>query len=428
MPHIEIDDLPLAPPALLLMLQQFAPGLDWHEVRKRIRACLRDMKEQSLAFESQSMARAEPPSPLRFEVHPHGALDLLSEHGCTDLNCRIAAAERLARSLGLIADRVWLTDHLSTEVMTLGRATNESLDRLMHHAIALAPLLPLIKAGVVRFRSPWIATCSSCSAEFDLQVEAATEVVLRSFARQIKVERKDSGGYFIRTGDFFEPPVMLHSLSNSGRPPSSRQYGEYLVAREVRQILWTAREATFTHGAVFSNSRPALAGMLQCDGRLPRNRSELRAFEDSRALDMPWVSELNPTQVVQLREEASHAIPLLREMLARAVTYNGGQSATGNASELIASLRAQAAEVKADLSAKQSKSARYWKVTYGVLGLGISAYGVATDQVLPGMGGLLPILQLLIGHKTGHESEVAKLKTRPGYVLVKAQDILAHAH
>lgn len=430
MAHLEIDDLPSVPPALLLMLQEFSPGRDWHDVRKRIRASLRDMKDQSLAFESQNVARTEPASPLRFEVHPHGALDLLSGSGCVDLSCRIVAAERLARSLGLIADRVWLTDHLSTEVMTLGRATNESLDRLMHHAMALAPLLPLMKAGIIRFRSPWIATCAACSEEFDFQVEAATQAVLRSFARQVKVERKDSGGYFVRTGDFFEPPVMLHSLANNtaSTPPSSRQYGEYLVAREVRQILWAAREATFTNGAVFSNSRAALAGMLQCDGRLPRNRGELRAFEDSRAFDMPWVSELNPTQVLQLREEASDAIPLLREMLGRAVTYNEGQAADGTAAELIATLREQAAEVKAELSVKQSKSARYWKVAYGVLGLGISAYGVATDQVLPGVGGLLPILQLLIGHKTGHESDVAKLKTRPGYVLVRAQDILAHAH
>lgn len=386
------------------------------------------MKEQSLAFESQNVARTEPRSPLRFEVHPHGALDLLSGNGCIDLNCRIAAAERLARSLGLIADRVWLTDHLSTEVITLGRATNDSLDRLMHHAVALAPLLPLMKAGIVRFRSPWMSTCTTCADEFDFQVEAATQAVLRSFARQVKIERKDSGGYFVRTGDLFDPPVILHSLASADEPPTSRNYGEYLVAREVRQILWSAREAIFTNGVVVSNSRAALAGMLHCDGRLPCNRRELRAFEDSRAFDLPWVSELNPTQILQLREEASGAIPLLREMLGRVVTYNEGHSATGNASELIADLRAQAAEVRADLFAKQSKSARYWKVAYGVLGFGISAYGVATDQAMPAVGGLLPILQLLIGHKTDHESEVEKLKTRPGYVLVKARDILAHAH
>jgi len=46
---------------------------------------------------------------------------------------------------------------------------------------------------------------------------------------------------------------------------------------------------------------------------------------------------------------------------------------------------------------------------------------------MPGVGGLLPILQLLINHKTGHESEVSEISRRPGFVLVKAQDILAHS-
>jgi hypothetical protein len=86
MSHIEIDDIPAAPPALLLMLQEFACGRDWSEIRKRIRAALRDMREQSLAFEMQNVSRAEPSSALRFEIHPHGALDLLSGHGSSQWN------------------------------------------------------------------------------------------------------------------------------------------------------------------------------------------------------------------------------------------------------------------------------------------------------------------------------------------------------
>jgi hypothetical protein len=299
----------------------------------------------------------------------------------------------------------------------------------MHHAVVLAPLLPLIKAGIVRFRSPWIATCSSCSAEFETQVDRTVQAVLRSFVRQIKVERKHSGGFFIRTGNFFSPPMMMHSgKKDDSTLPSNRDCAEYLITREVRQILWAAREATFTKGAIFSNSRVALAGLLQCEGRLPRSRGELRLFEDSRALDVPWVSELNPSQVLELREEASDAMPLFRELLARATAWSDDHPSDRAAFDLITDLRQQAAEVRAELSSKQSRSARYWKVTYGVLGLGLSAYGVATDQVLAGVGGLLPIIQLLIAHKTGHESDVAKLKGRPGYVLVRAQDILAHSH
>jgi len=93
----------------------------------------------------------------------------------------------------------------------------------------------------------------------------------------------------------------------------------------------------------------------------------------------------------------------------------------------MADLREQAVQVRSELEAKRKSASRFWKGTYGILGLGLSAYGVAADQMLPAVGGLLPVIQLLIGHKAGHESEVAKLSSLPGYVLVKAQDILAHA-
>ncbi len=96
--------------------------------------------------------------------------------------------------------------------------------------------------------------------------------------------------------------------------------------------------------------------------------------------------------------------------------------------ELIFELREQAEDVRAELKSTQKNSAKYWKATYGVLGLGLSAYGVATDQVIAGVGGLLPMLNLLIEHKTGHESNRDSVISKPGFVLLKAEDILSHAH
>jgi hypothetical protein len=323
MAHLDPDELATVPPALLLIWADFAAGYEWREIRKRIRTGLRDFKDQSLAFESRSISREEPADVRRFEVHPHGALNLMSGDGCVALDCRIAAAERLARSLGLFADRIWITDHVSTEVMGIGRATNDSLDRLIHHAVGLAPLLPLMKAGIVRFRSPWLPTCASCSEEFESEVERTTQAVLRTFTRQVRVEKKPSRGFFATTGNFFVPPVVHHSYTTDlDSAPTSRAFAESLIAREVRRILWAAREAAFTRGTVFSNSRVALAGMLHCDGRLPASARELRVLEDSRAFDLPWVSELTPEQVLQLREEASQAVPVLRELLARVAACN----------------------------------------------------------------------------------------------------------
>jgi hypothetical protein len=102
-------------------------------------------------------------------------------------------------------------------------------------------------------------------------------------------------------------------------------------------------------------------------------------------------------------------------------------STATNGPTVIAELREQAAEVRSELDAKRKSAGRFWKTTYGILGLGLSAYGVATDQVVAQISGLLNLIGLQMTHKAGHESEVATLKRRPGYVLVKAQEILAHA-
>jgi hypothetical protein len=424
----DIDEIPSAPPALLLMLREFASGAKWEDVRKRIKAIVPDLKEQSFGFESQNVSRSEPPRPTSFDVHLHGALDLLSGNGCVAPECRVAAAERLARSIGLIADQVWLTDHLSTEVMGMGRPTNDAIERLMQQAIVLAPLLPLIEARIVRFRSPWIATCADCDQEFEHEVEARSQEVFKIFRRDFKVKPSKAGGFFVSTGKAFEPTLFLHSVNTSPkRMPSNREYALHAVADQMRQVLWAAREASMTGGSIFTNSRVGLAGLLQEEGRLP-DRKSLLLFDSDRAFEVPWVSQLNAAQILQLREEASLALPAFRELLARALVQTGPEVSIASSRELISELRAQAAEVRAELSVKRKKSALYWKTTYGVLGLALSAYGVAKDQVVPGIAGLLPILQLLISHKTGHEADIAKLTTRPGYVLVKAQDLLEHAH
>ena len=56
MSRLEPDELPAVPPALLLIWQDFAAGHEWHQIRMRMRVGLKDLKDQSLAFESQNVA------------------------------------------------------------------------------------------------------------------------------------------------------------------------------------------------------------------------------------------------------------------------------------------------------------------------------------------------------------------------------------
>jgi hypothetical protein len=322
------------------------------------------------------------------------------------------------------ADRVWLTDHLSGRFIHFGRVTNKKVDEVIVDTMVLGRLLPLILAGIVKFRSPWVATCANCSREFERQVEASAAALTKTFRRDFRIERRADGGFVARTGQCVSPPLVLSSYaSNLERIPNATDFAIRWVAEQLRSTLWVAREASMSDGSIFSNSRIGLAGLARQEGRLSDRRS-LLLMDGERNIDVPWVTELDAVQIVQLRQEATKALPAFRERMAKALSDRNDSSSTS----LIPELREQAAEVRSELLAKSSNSARYWKTAYGILGLGLSAYGVATDQVLPGVAGLLPVIQLLIGHKTGHETNIAKIESRPGYVLVKAQEILAHAH
>ena len=217
----------------------------------------------------------------------------------------------------------------------MGRPTNAAIERLMQHAVALAPLLPLIEARIIRFRSPWIAACEGCNQEFERQVEATSQEVLTVFRRDFKVKPSKAGGFFVSTGKAFEPTLFLHSVSTfPKRMPSNREYAVQAVAGQVRQVLWAAREASMTGGSIFTNSRVGLAGLLQGEGRLP-DRETLLLFDGDRAFEVPWVSQLNAEQILQLREEASLALPAFRERLARTLVQTGPEVSIQSSRELI---------------------------------------------------------------------------------------------
>lgn len=423
-----LDDLPDVPPALVLLFQELAVSKSFEQMRRRVKDMLPDLRTQSEVFLNDHITR-ETDSEKRvtgFEVHLDGAMDLLSDVGCQDFNCREAAAKRIARSFGLIADRVWLTDLLSEKFINFGRPTNTKLDEVIKDVLVLSNLLPLISAGIVRFRSPLISSCSDCLGYFEDRIQESVEKLLDIFLSEFQLEQDPNGDYYLKTGKCLEPSGGI-SIRRSKLIPQVEELAKKIIHRDVESALWKAREATWTGGAVISNSRIGMAGLLQQEGRLV-DINTLLLLDDQRSFSVPWVSELDASQILQLRQEASDALPLFREMMYRAMIANDCETMSARKpSNLIADLREQAAEVRGELEAKRKYSASYWKTTYGILGLGLSAYGVATDQVMPGVAGLLPILQLLINHKTGHESEVSKLARRPGFVLVKAQDILAHS-
>lgn len=418
-----IECLPDVPPALLMLVSELAKSSSDVDARKRVRGMLYELREQSEVFIEESLEReGYVRDPLSFDVHLHGALDLLSAGGCEEMSCRIKAADQVARSVGLFADRVWITDHLSYQFLDFGRATNSKIEMILDDVAVLSRLLPLIFAGVVKFRSPWISTCSDCMGEFESRVMEAAKDLAKEFEDDFEIEHTEGDEYIIDTGDCFDPKLIYRAQFSAA--PTAKEFAREAIYNELRSAFFVAREASFCGGSVFSNSRIGMAGLVRSEGRV-LDRNALLKMDKQREFNIPWVSNLDSSQIVQLRQEASSALPAFREKMARMLSSRDVTG--GDKYDLMDELREQAIEVRNELRINQSKSARYWKTAYGVLGLAVSAYGAASGDVAAGVGGLLPIIQLLLDHKSGHGADVSRQMYRPGYVLVKAQDILSHA-
>lgn len=424
-----IEDLPDVPPALMLILRELASQDSLVKMRRRVKEMLPDLRDQSEAYQIHTIEKSRDEKHNHFDIHLHGALNILSGQGCSELPCRVDAADRIARSVGLLADRVWLTDLFTEKFIDFGRPTNAKLNLIVEEVIVLSRLLPLIAAGIVKFRSPWVATCSSCKEYFDLEVAKASRKLANTFSSEFKIKKGPDGEYTADTGECMVPSLVYRGQRPKGvKPPTKKQFASEWIEEQLHSIFWVSREAAITGGAIFSNSRLGLAGLLQQEGRL-HDASTLHLLDNEREIIIPWVSKLDAQQILELRQEASLALPKFREKMFQVMSAHEKNARTEKSSQdLIFELREQAEDVRAELKSTQKNSAKYWKATYGVLGLGLSAYGVVTDQVIAGVGGLLPVLQLLIQHKTGHESKREAEISKPGYVLLKAQDILSHAH
>jgi hypothetical protein len=424
-----LHDVPGLPPAIPLLVEEVASSETWHDARKVIKGLLGELRKQSEVYLStRSRPTHREKKDDKFRVSLHGALDLFSGSGCAELPCRLATTDRLARSVGLIADEVWLHDTFSTKFLDFGRATNSKLDEVVADVVVLSRLSPLIQAEIVRFQPSLVFVCNDCHNKFEAQVESVANQLLRKFRKDFRLREDPEGGWFVDTGKCFDPPLVHFAVSRERSKPRIETLSKGIVADEVRSAFWVARDAAVLGGSVLSNSRIGLTGLLENEGRFP-SRNALLRLEEEREISVPWVSTLEPKQIVELRQEASSALPSFRNELARTLAYpEDGLSRANSSKEVIARLREQADLVREELSSRRRVAARYWRSTYTLLGLGLSAYGVAADEVVAGAVGLLSTIQLLIEHKTGYESDVERLKHMPGYVLVKAQQLLDHAH
>lgn len=424
-----LEDRADIPPAVPLLLEELRAGrLDtFEDARVRFKRLLPELRSQSEWFLSREPVEAEKAPSRSLDIYVAGGMDLFDPYAtCPSVSCGLKVAEQFCRSVGLLGDTVWVTDFLSDLFVGRRALSNERILSLIRHTLVLSELEPLIQAGVVRFRTAPEPLCLACERELDRRIAKISDYLIQLFDSELELSERD-GRVMVSTGDLFYPRVSL-----SAPQEVSVEDGDALstavwnfIGDAVRRGLWTARQAGPSGGSVFSNSRVAMAACAYIEG-MAADGHQLRLLEASRELTIPYVSYLTPAQVLQLRNEADSALPAFRESLVKAL--EAAPRKPEAVQDSIAALREQAIEVRGELESTKKHAGRFWKTTYATLGFGACAYGASTGDIPLAVGGLLPLLQLMVSHKAGTEKDVDKLKRRPGYVLVKAQDILAHAH
>lgn len=424
-------DLNTIPPAILLLVTEVAlKSLDLNEARTNLIRLLPELKVQSRFYQESGMS----PTPTNGEptdlnIFTDGALNLFDGRiGCRDLACRIEAAKRLVRSLGLLGDTVWLTDYLTEQFVEDDKIDEVRLQKILGDMLVLTELFPLILSGVIKFRPAWRPVCNACLSIFEDRVQSITNELFEEYSSELTVEQAKFG-FSLSTGNIYAPPMILRVYPSkwlgAHRTPLPGEVIRRVLHAAVRSALWSSSEASEGNGVIFSNANLGMTALARQEG-WARDRREVRVFDDRRNVSLPWVSELNAVQILQLRDQASRALPALRELMSRHLLFTELNGVSEE--QVIGELREQAVEVRNELELTRKHAARYWKVAYATLGLGISAYGLGSGQTAASLGGLLPILQLLIQHETGTGHQLDKMRRRPGYVLVKASDLLRHTH
>ena len=418
------------PAHIALLLNENFPFSSMQKARKKLREMSRDLKDQAELAVPFNPASIHEGIPSRLKVVMSGGLDLFGGRGaCMAFPCRINYAEQIARSIALTADEVSIHDFVGDRISSLGRLKNADVDALLLDICILKLLRPLIESKILTFSSPWFGICSGCHDYFERRTSAIAEELFEIYHADLNLRRHEDGTATIESSVLYTPDIFL-SFASDQSERSDREIKLGLIAECVKDALHDAQHAAAIGGSVFSNSAVGLAGLMK-EERIATKPSNFRFLEGYRAGQLPWVKGLTIDQTVQLRHEASTALPRFREFLARhlaAQPIDNTMKATSDSS-FAAELREQAEEVRAELLVATSKSSSLTRNAIGIATVGVAVLSFANNSLSPAEGLLALLATLGTARQLAgpHEDHIAMAKAKPGYVLIAAQEILGHA-
>lgn len=429
-----------APPVIQLLYSELATSTSAEESHKAFAELLPELcvqaewsNENFDYFDSADEIKA-----TDFVASPVSGMNPFSAFGkCSEPSCRISNARAFAQTIGLYSDHIILPDPFTGRFLDDYEWTEQDVHDLVTDVLVLKELTPLIREGIIHFQDPGIAYCSGCYEKLSITIDELATSVADEFFGEVEIAKTGSR-ISVSTGRLYEPPLTF-ALDIPFKSPNQSRLNNKIykdlkarIASEIREVLFSITGTPYPTSAVFSNSRAALTALRELEGQR-FSRPDLIAMEQAHSANLPWLRDLSVEQVVDLRQEASNALPLLREKLARNIGPTVGNAgwidSSEKAAEAIRELRFEAEEVAAELKAIDLGREKSFHNVTGILGLSVSVYGFGADLMTPAiaLGTLLSTLGLIHAIPKKETQDVAKLSSKPGYVLVKAKELLAHA-
>lgn len=433
MNKIGLDALP---PVIQLILREADTTDDPLDVVRRIPDLLSELRRQALwSLGEFDYAKVNAPDDGHLTVGLLDGLDPFSSKGkCANPDCRIESALQVGRSVGLYADQVLVPDLLSYDLAFTLEWPTPALFDLITEVLVILTLRPLLEAGLFRFYSPIMKRCNACHDALESKIDELTLSLFEEVGSQVGVEMRGKR-MVVDTGDLMGTAMTFSRLLSRKEKQALKSgtkievIGREAFKRQLEQhIAATLNTITITSnagGTTFSDSRVGLMAARHFDGARPAYR-DVQAWESARSTTLPWIPDLSMGQILRLREEADTALPRFRVRMARLM---GSEQAAQNPQTLVSELREEAAEVETELRALNKPSKDRTRTAQGLVGLAISVYGYAAEALSAGMalGGLMALWQQLHKSHSEVEQQHAQIVSKPGYVLVKAKELLRHS-
>lgn len=352
---------------------------------------------------TRSQFRYGQPEAGGFVTAPAGLLNPLSDVGKPrSVRERVHSyTDEFARSVALYSDVVVLPD-IATVLFA------EYSDHITHHdcghvddifsaIIALRRLEPFIRAGVIRFANA--VTAGSAPTPFRGVYHLAHTFVEDEggpIRVQLHQHHDSSAWYLAYETPLFSPtaqePVVydipltddeLQALTSLSVNEWVDGRGLEIVKRNVNRrmsdtmesVLGEALLAEATHSVLLGASRVETRVLCKLQG-IRMEAARIQDWEYLRSVDLPWISVLSPAQLLALRSDAQFALPRLREYLGRASRDSSADDHVR--ADIVAELRAQAAEVEGEIEALKRQHTSRYQVAMQSAAVSFVLYGLAS--------------------------------------------------